>query len=113
MTFFSHRPGFSNFPSLYPDFPDLYFVRYRTQPLPHKINTFFLLFSYFRAYPTTLLLKILGGRMHGPPPSSNFGGTVPPSPPRFPPLPLIRGHPFMTSTRKSVFTLSHCPHAST
>src|SRR6218665_1066665 len=49
-------------------------------------NHHFSLFSYFRAHPTTLLLKILGGRMHGPSPTSNFGGTVPPSPPRFPPL---------------------------
>src|SRR6218665_1693209 len=29
---------------------------------------------------TTLFLKILGGRMHGPSPTSNFGGTVPPVP---------------------------------
>src|SRR6218665_1978652 len=102
MTFFSHRPCFSNFPSLLPDFPDLFFsftlldIRYRTQSFPHKKNTFFpilaaekhlfLLFSYFRANPTALLLKvILGGRMHGPSPTSNFGDR-PPSPPRFPPL---------------------------
>src|SRR6218665_1012811 len=37
----------------------------------------FLLCSYFRAHPTTLLLKTLGGRMHGPPPQI-FGGTFPP-----------------------------------
>src|SRR6218665_1795603 len=41
---------------------------------------FFLLCSIFRAHPTTLLLKILGGPMHGPSPTSNFGGTVPHSP---------------------------------
>src|SRR6218665_2967096 len=41
-----------------------------------------LLCSYFRAHPTTLglLLKILGGRMNGPSPTSNFGRTVPPVP---------------------------------
>src|SRR6218665_2942774 len=37
----------------------------------------FLLSSNFRAHPTTLLLKILGGPMHRPSPTSNFGGNVP------------------------------------
>ena len=43
-------------------------------------DTFFLLCSYFRAHPTTLLLKILGGRMHGPSPPQYLGDR-PPSPP--------------------------------
>jgi len=74
--FFRHRPGFSHFPSLLPDFPDLYFVRYRTQPFPP-----FLLFSYFRPHPTTLLLKILGGtNAWAVPPPQTLGGTVPQSP---------------------------------
>src|SRR6218665_2551537 len=138
MTFFlSHRSSFSNFPSLLSDFPDLCFVRYRTQPFPHKKKTFFpfwrqkflitffssstrffefslifriftllnvvhdpsymtlssqerhlfLLFSYFRAQPKTLLLKILGGGTNAwavPPPQTLEGPS--PSPPRFPPL---------------------------
>src|SRR6218665_324622 len=50
----------------------------------------FLLSLGFRAHPTTLLLIILGGPMLGPSPTSNFGGTVPPVPPRSPPL--IGGH---------------------
>src|SRR6218665_3152197 len=33
----------------------------------------------FFSRPTTLLFKILGGRMHGPSPTSNFGGTAPQS----------------------------------
>src|SRR6218665_2793155 len=50
-------------------------------------DTFFLLCSYFRAHPTTLLLKILGGgRMHGPSPTSIFGGPSPQSPYRPPPM---------------------------
>src|SRR6218665_1441311 len=49
-------------------------------------NHHFSLCSYFHAHPTTLLLKILGGPMHGPSPTSNFGGTVPQSHPRSPPL---------------------------
>src|SRR6218665_3643660 len=36
----------------------------------------FLLCSYFHAHPT-LLLKILGGRMHGPSPISTFGEPSP------------------------------------
>jgi len=51
-------------------------------PLWHLL----LLCSYFRAHPTTLLLKILVGRMHGPCPTSKFGGDRPPVPPRSPPL---------------------------
>src|SRR6218665_630933 len=46
-------------------------------------DTFFLLCSYFRAHPTTLLLKNIGeGRMHGSSPTSNFWGDRPPSPPK-------------------------------
>src|SRR6218665_3094369 len=50
-------------------------------------NHHFSLCSYFHAHPTTLLLNILGGdQCMGRPPTSNFGGTVPPVPPRSPPL---------------------------
>ena len=47
------------------------------QPLFHKripLLHLFLLCSYFRAHPTTLLLKIFGGRMHGPVPHLKFFG---------------------------------------
>src|SRR6218665_373278 len=37
-------------------------------------KTPFFLFSYFRAHPPTLLLKILGGRMHGPSPHLKLWG---------------------------------------
>ena len=47
-------------------------------------NHHFSLCSYFHAHPTTLLLKILGGPMHGPSPHLKFGGDRPPVPPRFP-----------------------------
>src|SRR6218665_2206968 len=51
-------------------------------------NHHFSLCSYFHAHPTTLLIKILGGPMHGPSPQPQifFGGTVPPVPPRSLPL---------------------------
>src|SRR6218665_3287036 len=104
MTFFSekisiftpktsdHRPGFS-------DFPDLYCIKCRIRSFLHKkshyfrteflYDTFFLLCSYFRAHLTILLLKILGGRMHGQSPTSNFGGTVPPVPLGLRPCPPV------------------------
>src|SRR6218665_1087821 len=57
------------------------------RPVPLKKNhyfpkeilyiTLFLLCSCFRLHPTTLLLKILGGRMHGPSTLLKFGGSVP------------------------------------
>src|SRR6218665_774355 len=40
-------------------------------------KTPFLLCSYFHAHSTTLLLKILRRRLHGPSPTSTFGGTAP------------------------------------
>src|SRR6218665_1282956 len=45
-------------------------------------DTYFLLCSSFRAHPTTLLLKIVGGPMHGPSPPQILGDR-PPSPPYF------------------------------
>ena len=41
---------------------------------------------HFHTHPITLLLEILGRRMHGPSPTSNFGGTVSPSPSKSPPM---------------------------
>src|SRR6218665_821296 len=49
-------------------------------------NHHFSLCSYFHAHPTTLLLKILGGPMHGSSPHLKFLGGPSPSPPRSPPL---------------------------
>src|SRR6218665_1008146 len=56
------------------------------RPQSNKKTTLFLLCSYFRAHPTTLLLKILGGGCMGHPPPQILGGTVPPVPPRSLPL---------------------------
>src|SRR6218665_3332130 len=66
----------------------LYYVTYMTLFLPnilyfrtkHSFMTLFLVSSYFVTHPT-LILEILGGRMHGPSPTSNFLGAVPPVPP--------------------------------
>src|SRR6218665_2885973 len=87
MTFFSHRPGFSDFLFLFPDFPylllhvhvcsmyDPFLTRTITISEKNSFMTPFLLCSYFRAHPTTLLLKILG---HGPSPPQIFFGDRPP-----------------------------------
>src|SRR6218665_2011611 len=59
-------------------------MSYMTISSQEKHN--FSLCSCFHAHPTTPLLKILGGPMHGRSPTSNFWGDRPPSPPRSPPL---------------------------
>src|SRR6218665_1755047 len=81
MTFLLSSTGFSDFPFLFPNFPYLYCVKWTISEKDSLTTPFFFLFSYFRAHPTTLLLKILGGRMHGPSPTSNLGGPSPRSPP--------------------------------
>src|SRR6218665_1024370 len=85
MTFISHRPGFSNFPPLLPDFPDLYFVRYRTQPFPHKKNTFSYSFHTFAHIRQQYFSKYWGTNAWAVPPPQTLGGPSPQSP-RFPPL---------------------------
>src|SRR6218665_3492196 len=52
----------------------------------HSFMTTFLVGSYFATHPITLLLKILGGRMHGPSPTSNLGGPSPHYPSKCPPM---------------------------
>jgi len=44
----------------------------------HFFLTLFLVSSYFATHPTTLLLEILGDECTGRPPTSKFGGAVPP-----------------------------------
>src|SRR6218665_689799 len=53
-------------------------------PLSTKNSLTTPIFSSLQAFapiPQTILLKILGGPMHGPSPTSNFLGDRPPSPP--------------------------------
>src|SRR6218665_3384560 len=52
----------------------------------NSLLTPFLLFSRFHAHPTNTTSQNIGGRMHGPSPTSNFGGTVLPVLPRSPPM---------------------------
>src|SRR6218665_863416 len=87
--------------------------------------TLFLLCSYFRAHPTTLLLKILRGRMHGPSPHLEFWGDRPPVSPRSPPLVIDNTRTLSSicilkgSSIYDVHTIIRfltplpCPHAST
>src|SRR6218665_2164650 len=60
-------------------------------PIPEinsLMNTFFTLFVLSRASDNTTSQNI-GGRMHGPSPTSNFLGDRPPIPPRSPPMSVI------------------------
>src|SRR6218665_637778 len=74
-------------------------------------NHHFSLCSYFHAHPTTLLLKILGGPIHGPSPHLKFGGgTVPPVHPRsrapgMPPYspPVAHGYKFYLTIYQSIY----------
>src|SRR6218665_3521685 len=78
------------FSFLLSDFPYLCCVKCRISPFPHKKNTYFYSFHTFLHIRQCYFSKYWGGRMHGPSPTSNFGGTVPPVPPRS--LPLLRIH---------------------
>src|SRR6218665_1263649 len=79
--FFSHQPGSSDFSFLFPHFPYVYYVKCRIYDHFLTRKTQFSLCSCFHAHPTTLLLKILGGPMHGRPPHLNFWGDRPPQSP--------------------------------
>jgi len=87
---FSHRPGFSNFPwfyrsfsnfsSLFPDFPDLYFVKCRTQPFPHNKNTFFHISAtkiHFLVIRQHYFSKYWVDECMGRPPPQTLGGPSP------------------------------------
>src|SRR6218665_3399998 len=84
--FFSHRPGFSDFPFLFPDFPYVYYVKCRV-PFPHKKNTFFTLFILSRVSENTTSQNIGGTNAWAVPPPQISWGTSPSVPPRSPPLP--------------------------
>ena len=100
--------------TLYFQSPYLYCVKCRIWPFLHKKNhffwkkflddTYFLLFYSLRAFTPIrqhYFSKYWGGPMHGSSPTSNFGGTVPPVPPRSPPLtiPLTLDNPSNRSHR--------------
>src|SRR6218665_1775071 len=79
MTFFSHPLYFvcllpvsilyHTFQNQKPLFQDKKFL----------LETFFLVRTYFASHPITVLLRMLGGRMHGPSSTSNLGA-LPSSP---------------------------------
>src|SRR6218665_1108491 len=93
--FFSSSTRFSrfslSFPRIFPIFTmlnviyDPFLPRKTTISEKNSFMTPFLLCSYFHAHPTTLLLKILGGRAWAVPPPQIWGDR-PPSPSRSPPL---------------------------
>src|SRR6218665_1622229 len=81
------------------------YITYKTTISEKILATPFVFSSYFHTHPLglTLLLQILGGRMHGPSPcTSNFGGR-PPVSPKSPPMPKT----------PSFETRTHDPQSST
>ena len=76
-------PGFRIFPFFYQIFRIFTVLNVVYDPsLTRETPFLFKLVSCFPAHPTTLLLKILRGyRCMGRPPTSNFLGGPPPSPP--------------------------------
>src|SRR6218665_1773818 len=83
MTFFSHRPGSSDFSHIFHMFTMLnvvydHFLTRKTQ--------FFTLFMLSRTSDNTTSQNIGGTNAWAVPPPQIFGGTVPPVPPRSPPL---------------------------
>ena len=98
MTFFSRWPGFRIFPFFSQIFRIFYYVHCRKWSFPHKNNRYFrkefLYDTLFYSVRTFARIRQhyfskYWGRMHGPFPTSNFVGTVPPVPPRYPPLLLM------------------------
>ena len=101
--FFSHWPGFSDFPFLFPDFPYLFLLcsmSYMTpssqeQPLFQKriplghYDTFFYSVRTFARIRQHYFSKYWGVGCMGRPHTSIFWGTVPQEIPRSPPLDLI------------------------
>ena len=78
--FFSHRPGFSDVPFLYPDFPYLYYVKCRKWPFPHTKNTFLTLFILSRTSDNTTSQNIGETDAWAVPPPQSFLGDRPPVP---------------------------------
>src|SRR6218665_4163622 len=83
MTFFSHRPGFLHFTSLYS-------IKCSIRPFLHKKNhyfsqefldktIFFTLFVLLRASDNTISLNIWGDQCMGRPPPKILGGPSPQS----------------------------------
>src|SRR6218665_3003213 len=75
--FFSHRPHFSDFPFLFPDFPYLCYIKCHILPLPHKKNTSVHTFTRIRQH---YFSKCWGDQCMGRPPPKILGGPFPQSP---------------------------------
>src|SRR6218665_2041130 len=105
MTFFSHRPGFS-------DFTFLYCIKCRIRPFLHQKTHYFrkeflhktICYSVrtFAHIQQHYFSKYWGDQCMGRPPTSNFGGPSPPVPPRSPTL--LNIVPYFTAV-----SLGHLP----
>ena len=80
-TFFSHRPGFSKFPSLFPDVPDLYTFLDIYTTLSSQEKHLFYSFHTFAHIRQHYFSKHWGDECMGRSPTSNFGGGPSPQSP--------------------------------
>src|SRR6218665_985092 len=103
--FFSHLPGFSDFPFLFPDFPYLYYVKCRISPFPHKKNTFFYSVPTFTHLRQHYFSKYWGNQCMGRPPPQIFLGTVPQVSALLPSSPI---YSFLTHPIINFLHFSHC-----
>src|SRR6218665_3080310 len=102
MTFFSHRPGFSDLDSLFRfSVSLLYQMSYMTLSSQQKPSfnkripwrhLFFYSLQTFAPIPQHYFSKYWGRPMHGPSPYLKFWGTVPPVPLGLRPCPSLRNH---------------------
>src|SRR6218665_1805779 len=94
--FFCHRPGFLDFPFLFPDFPYLHYVKCRICPFPHKKNHCKTTISdtFFSSVRTLARIRQHYSKYWGDGTPKIGGGGRPmyPSPPRSPPLKLRAIH---------------------
>src|SRR6218665_340494 len=87
---------------------DPFLKRTTTTSEKNSCMTPFLLSVLSRASDNTACQNI-GGRMHGPSPHLKFWGTVPPVPPRSPPLRLLSGIVlYSVEAVEALITLDQC-----
>jgi len=89
---------------IFTDFPDLYFVKCRTWPFPHKKNTLFYTFHTFVHIRQHYFSKYWGGRMHGPSPHLKLWGGPSPVPLGFRPCPKGLGNRLVARGRNRLCT---------
>src|SRR6218665_3265701 len=75
LVFFSHRPGFSDFPFLFPDFLYLYYVKCRIRPVYDPFLTRKTTISEKNSFMTLFFTLFVLSRASNNTTSQNIGGT--------------------------------------